>query len=97
MRFLVSTLFTGGVLALFLRWARSQSEQQIDKMQDAVFNSPGAEAPVPPRVLVAAFGLLIVLWFVDRRLFRLARWQTLSSLLTGGVGGIFALMRTRTV
>ena len=95
MRFLASTLLASGVFALFLRWARSQSEGQIDKMQEAVFNSPGVEAPVPPRVFVAAFGLLVVLWFINRNVLRLTRRQTLISLLTSGAGGVFALLRTR--
>ncbi len=97
MRFLVSAIITAGLGALFLRWARDQSEGQIDKMQSAVFNSPGAEAPIPIRVFVAAFCVLIVLWFINRKMLRLSRWQTLLSMLTSGGGGIFALLRPRSI
>jgi hypothetical protein len=93
-RFLVSTILTAVTAWIFLRWAREQSERQIGKMQDAVFNSPGAESPLPPGVIAAGIGLLIGLWIIARNILRLRSWQTLFSLLTGGLLGVIALLRS---
>jgi hypothetical protein len=46
------------LLPLYLTWSAQQAEAQIDKMQRAVFNSPGAESPVPTPVVLAGVGLL---------------------------------------
>ena len=94
MRLLISTVLTAVTAWIFLRWAREQSEQQIGKMQDAVFNSPGAESPLPPIVIAAGIGLLMGQWIVVRNIFRLRSWQTLFSLLTGGLLGVIALLQS---
>ena len=51
---------------LYLDWSRRQTEDQIDKMQAAAFNTPGMEAPVPPLVIVAGIGLLFGYWLLTR-------------------------------
>lgn len=47
------------LVPLYLDWSRRQAEAQIDRMQAAVFNTPGAEAPVPPVVVVGGLGLAV--------------------------------------
>ena len=56
--FLAALAYPLLTVPFYLVWSRRQIEGQIDKMQAAVFNSPGAEAPVPPTVVVAGLGLL---------------------------------------
>lgn len=94
MRFLTSIALTAVIMVSFLRWAREQSERQIGKMQDAVFNSPGVESPLPPGVIVAGIGLLVGQWIIVHNIFRLKSWQALLSLLTGGLLGVGALLRS---
>ncbi len=93
MRFLTSIALTAVIMVSFLRWAREQSERQIGKMQDAVFNSPGAESPVPPGVIATGIGLLVGQWIVVRKVFRLKTWQTVVSLMVGGLLAAGALLR----
>lgn len=59
LRLLLSLAYPALLLPLYLDWSRDQAEAQIDKMQRAVFNTPGAEAPVPPPVMVGGVGLLL--------------------------------------
>jgi hypothetical protein len=59
LRYLATFLYPILLIPLYLDWSHRQSEEQIDKMQRAVFNSPGAEAPVPPTVIVGGVGLLL--------------------------------------
>jgi hypothetical protein len=91
-RFLVHTLLTAAATYFFAAWAKAQSDRQIAKMQDAVFNTPGAEAPVPPAVAAAGFALIGSLWLAGRRLLRLRVWQALIGLLAGAVGGAAAFV-----
>ena len=58
LRFLAALAYPILTLPPYLEWSRRQAEGQIEKMQAAVFNSPGTEAPVPPAVAVAGLGLL---------------------------------------
>ena len=81
--FILSTLYTALLLPFFLRWGRQQAEAQIDKMQESVFNTPGAEAPVPPLVLVGGLGLIASHFFFARRFLRLKGWQAFLSWLLG--------------
>jgi hypothetical protein len=73
MKFLLSVGLTGAAAPFLLRWGRNQAEEQIDKMQAAVFNSPGAEAPIPTAVVGSLLGL--------------SGWQKALSLLLGGAAG----------
>lgn len=91
-RFLIHALLTAAAAYLFAGWAKAQSDRQIGKMQDAVFNTPGAEAPVPPAVAAAAISLLGTLWTVGRRLLRLGRGLALLGLLTGAAAGVAAFV-----
>ena len=88
MRFWASVLTTLSVIPLWLRWGLDQSEQQIDKMQEAVFNSPGTQAPVTPPVLLATGALLSAHLLLGLAIFRLSFWRTLLSLLVSLAAGI---------
>jgi hypothetical protein len=75
------------LLPVLAAWGQEQTEQQIDKMQEAAFNTPGAEAPVPGTVLAAGAGLLVGHFVVGKLLLRLRIWQTILSLLLGLAAG----------
>ncbi|MEZ4580212.1 MAG: hypothetical protein R3A10_00925 [Caldilineaceae bacterium] len=49
-------------------------------MQEAAFNTPGAEAPVTPSIVMGGIGLLFGHFVVGRRLLRLRGWQALFEL-----------------
>lgn len=59
LRLLLTVAYPAGLLPLYLEWSRRQAEAQIDKMQRAVFNTPGAESPVPPIVVVGGVALAL--------------------------------------
>jgi hypothetical protein len=88
LRFAMGMLYALVGVPLFLVWGRGQAEAQIDKMQAAVFNSPGTEAPVPPSVVMAGAGLLAGYgaWSALWGLKGVARW---SALLLGAALGLF--------
>lgn len=85
--FLLNTFLTALSTFFFLGWGREQAERQIDKMQEAAFNTPGAEAPVPPKVAVAGASLLSGQWLLNRKVFGLNGWRSMSSFLLGLVAG----------
>ncbi|MEX1018517.1 MAG: hypothetical protein WDZ49_02605 [Litorilinea sp.] len=86
-RFLCSALLWAVLLPPFLRWGRAQAEFQIDKMQHAVFNSPGSEAPVPPPVAITGITLLSIHNLVSRWIgVRGPKW--VLSLLLGSLAGM---------
>ncbi len=92
-RFLLTLAYPIFVTPLYLDWSRRQAEQQIDKMQQAVFNTPGAEAPLPPRVLVAGLGVTTgyALW---SRLLGIRRgWSVLALVLGAPVGAAIFVLR----
>ncbi len=92
-KFILSTLYTALLLPIFLRWGRQQAEMQIDKMQESVFNTPGAEAPVPPLVLIGALGLIGSHFFFARRALHLKGWQALVSWLLGLLLGLSIFLK----
>lgn len=89
-RVLIHALLTAVGAYFFAGWAKAQSDAQIRKMQDAVFNTPGAEAPVPPAVAATALSLLGALWTLGRQVLRLGRVGTLFGLLAGAAAGVAA-------
>jgi hypothetical protein len=93
LRWIVSTICLALLLPAYLAWGRRQAEGQIDKMQAAVFNTPGVEAPLPLPVILAGAGLFGGHFVLARRL-GLRGWQAWLSLLLGsGAGVIFYLLR----
>lgn len=94
LRFLLNSTICSLLTLLYASWALDQSEAQLGKMQDAVFNTPGSEAPLPPKVVFAALGLLALCWTLGRKLFALKDWQTLLSIVAGIAGGLLSLFLT---
>ena len=86
MRVLVLLAYWLLLLPPFLRWSKESTDVQIAKMQAAAFDSPGADAPVPPSVMLAGGGILLGHLAVAR-LLRLSAWQTLAALLAGSTIG----------
>jgi UDP-N-acetylmuramyl pentapeptide phosphotransferase/UDP-N-acetylglucosamine-1-phosphate transferase len=85
-RFLFSTFVTALAIPFYLKWSRSQTEGQIDKMQRAVHGTPGAESPLPPAVLLGGAGVLAGHWLFARLLGMRFPGAFLSLLLAIGAG-----------
>lgn len=86
--FLATTLITALGIAVFLDWSGRQAERQIDRMQEAAFNTPGAEAPIPPQVMLGGLTIVLV-HFVAAWLLGMRRGRACFSLLIGGaLGGL---------
>ncbi|RIK40595.1 MAG: hypothetical protein DCC55_14450 [Chloroflexi bacterium] len=86
-RFLLNALLTAIATAAFLDWGQAQGEAQLDKMQQKVDFTPGAETPLPPTVVLAGAALLSG-QLLAARILRLRGWQTLFSLLLGTAAGL---------
>ncbi len=84
-RFLLSTCYTIVFLPLYVGWAAQQAEQQIDKMQEAAFNTPGTEAPLPPVVFLGGAVVFAGHMLIGHFLLKLKGWQTGLALLLGFV------------
>jgi hypothetical protein len=91
-RFLLAFAYPIFLVPLYLEWSRGQSESQIDKMQAAVFNTPGAEAPVPSPVVVGGALLLAGYWGVTR-LFGVQGWLRWLGALIGAPVGVAIFMQ----
>lgn len=89
LRFLISALYSALLTPIYLLWAQQQADAQIDKMQEAAFNTPGAESAVTPAMALGGAGVLASQLFVGRALLRLSGVQSIASLLLGSsVGAI---------
>jgi hypothetical protein len=84
-----SILYLASVLSIYLQWSRQQAEGQIDKMQGAVFNSPGAESTVTPAMVVGGVAVLGSHFVIARKGLELDNGDTLATMLLGGVLGFF--------
>ena len=82
-----SMLYLASVMPLYLRWSRQQAEGQIDKMQGAVFNSPGAEAPVTPAMVTGGIAVLGSHFVIARKGLELDNGEALATMFLGGVLG----------
>lgn len=91
LRFLLGALVTAITTFFYAAWARSESEAQIDKMQLDAYNTPGAQAPVPPHVFATGMTVLTGLWFVLARILRMPTMQRALAVLLGVAGGVAAL------
>jgi len=83
--------------ALFLGWARRETDARIGKMQDAAFDTPGAQSPLPAPVLVAGSALAVGQWGVAQGMCRLSAGRALVALLLGAIvaGGIHLFQPSR--
>jgi hypothetical protein len=86
-RLLIAIAYPALLIPLYLEWSRRQAEAQIDKMQRAVFNTPGSEAPVPP-VVLALGALLIGGYWLTTRLFGVQGWLRVLGVLLGAPAGV---------
>lgn len=80
------------LVPLYLDWSRRQAENQIDKMQRSVFNSPGAEAPVPPPVIVGGALLMLGYWGISK-LFGVQGWLRALGVVIGTPVGVAIFTR----
>ncbi len=87
LRFLIAFGYPIILVPFYLEWSRRQAEAQIDKMQRAVFNTPGSEAPVPP-IVIAAGALLMVGYWLVTRLFGVQGWLRALGVLLGAPAGV---------
>lgn len=91
-RFLAHILTLSLLTPLYLSWSKVQSESQIDKMQRAVFNSPGSEAPIPASVMFGGAMLIGSHFWTGTTAFRLKSWQIALTTLFGFAGGILLFL-----
>jgi len=87
LKFLLSALYLAALLPMYLMWSRAEIEHQLDKMQEAVFNSPGAEAPLTPAIVVGGITLLTSHVVIARRGLHLSLVASLMSMVAGGIAG----------
>ena len=92
LRLLATFLYPTLLIPLYLDWSRRQTEAQIDKMQRAVFNSPGTEAPVPPTVIVGGVGLLLGYGLLTS-LIGARGWLRVAGLVLGAPVGVAIFMQ----
>jgi hypothetical protein len=85
--FLAALAYPVLTLPPYLDWSRRRIEGQIDKMQAAVFNTPGAEAPIPPAVVVAGLGWLVGYGAVAAWM-GVTGWRRTAALILGVTAGI---------
>lgn len=82
-----SILYLAALLPLYLQWSKQQTERQIDKMQQAVFNSPGAEASITPAMVAGGVTLLSSHFVIARKGLNLDNEEALATMCLGGVLG----------
>jgi hypothetical protein len=87
LRFFITLAYPILLIPLYLDWSRRQAESQIDKMQRAVFNSPGTEAPVPPPVIMGGAALLVGYWIVTK-LVDAPGWLRAAGIVLGAPVGV---------
>ncbi len=87
LRLLLTFAYPILLLPIYLAWSFDQAEAQIDKMQRAVFNTPGAESPVPTPVVLAGASLLggygLLTWLVGVK-----GWVRVLALVVGAPIGV---------
>ena len=82
-----SILYLASLLPIYLQWSRQQAEGQIDKMQSAVFNTPGAESPLTPSVVTGGVTLLSSHFVIARKGLQLDTGEAFATMVLGGVLG----------
>lgn len=92
LRLFIALAYPIFLVPLYLDWSRRQAESQIDKMQRSVFNSPGAEAPVPPPVILGGVGLLVGFGLLTK-LFGAPGWMRAVGLILGAPIGVAIFMQ----
>lgn len=96
MAFLFSLLANLLINHFFLAWAQKETGAAIGRMQDAAFDTPGAQSPLPAPVLVGGGALIAGELLLARWIGRLSGGRAVLALLLGGVvaGAIYGLGRS---
>jgi hypothetical protein len=87
-KFLIGILYLTFSTPLYLGWARQRTDQQISKMQQAAFNTPGAEAPITPDVLLGGLALLWSHFIFGQKVLRMSALPTFFTFIFGLIAGI---------
>jgi hypothetical protein len=95
LKFLIGILYLTSSMPLYLGWARRRTDRQIDKMQEAAFNTPGAEAPITPDVLIGGLALLCGHFIFGQKVLKMPVWQTFFSFIFGAVAGVTIFLTKR--
>jgi len=96
MGFLLSLICNAVMSVLFLGWAKRETDAQIGKMQDAAFDTPGAQSPLPPPVLVSGVALAAGQMGLAKGVWRLSSSQAVISVLLGGaIAAVLRLFQPR--
>ncbi len=95
LKFFFSSLYLAALLPLYLIWSSEQMEGQIDKMQEAVFNTPGVESPVTPPMVVGGITLLTSHMVIARRGLQLSLVAAFGSMMVGGLIGFLGWRQWR--
>jgi len=88
-----SMIYLAAVLPIYLQWSRQQAEGQIDKMQEAVFNTPGAESAITPSIVIGGVTLLSSHFIIARKGLALDNGEALATMFLGGVFGFLLFRR----
>lgn len=87
-KFLLSTLSTAALLPFFIHWGVGQTNKQLDKMQEDAFDTPGADSPITPPMVLGALGVIVGHFVAGGGLFGLRFWQSIASLIFGTAGAV---------
>lgn len=85
MGFLFSLIANLLINRFFLAWAEQETSAAIGRMQDAAFDTPGAQSPLPAPVLVGGGALIAGELLLARWIGRLSGGRAVLALLLGGV------------
>lgn len=88
MRFLASTLYISILLPFLLGWAKNETDHRMKKMQDAAYDTPGAESPLPPQVIIGSMGLIGGHFLFSSGIMKLKKRFTFLTLIVGGLIGV---------
>ena len=88
MRFIASTIYMSILLPLLLSWAKNEADQRMGKMQDAAYDTPGAESPIPPQVIIGSMGLVGGHFLLGSGMLKQRKRVTLAAFFIGTLIGI---------
>ncbi|MEM7129097.1 MAG: hypothetical protein AAF702_22385 [Chloroflexota bacterium] len=95
MRFLTSSSLFAIALWFFLGWSKKQTEERLDRIQKAAFNTPGVESPLPASVIMVGLGGVGVHFLLAKRLFGLKTFQSIVSVVVGVMVGTVLFIFSR--
>lgn len=93
MRFIVNTFIFSFLLSYLLRWAKQEADQRLEQMQDSAYDTPGAESPVPPQVVLGAMGLVGGHFVLGSSILKQQKRTTFLSFIIGSLVGVMVFLR----